>query len=61
MCKLADYYNVSIDYLIGRETSYDIGYLDEIDRNILKISKQLNQNNKLQALAYISWLLTAQN
>jgi len=27
LCRLADYYNVSVDYLIGREWNNDIGYL----------------------------------
>ena len=60
LCKLADYYNVTLDYLVGREYSNDLGYLDEIDINILKIIKQLNTNNKMQALAYISGLFTGQ-
>lgn len=60
LCKLADYYNVTLDYLVGHENENDFGYLDELDINILKISKQLNTHNKMQALAYMSGLFTGQ-
>ena len=61
LCKLADFYNVSLDYIIGREQSNDIGYLDELELNILKMSKLLNPQNKAQALAYISGLYVGQS
>lgn len=61
LCKLADIYGVSLDYLIGREFKDEVGYLDELELNILKMTKKLNQTNKLQALAYISGLFTAQD
>jgi len=60
LSNLANYYNVSLDYLIGRDFKEEIGYLDELELNILKMTKKLNQQNKLQALAYISGLFTAQ-
>lgn len=61
LCKLADYYNVSIDYLIGRENINEIGYLNEQQINAVKLIKELNPVNLLQAIGYISGLLTAQN
>ena len=60
LCKLANFYNVTLDYLVDRVYINDIGYLDNLDRNIIKLSKELNQANKIQALAYISGLFTAQ-
>lgn len=60
LCKLADYYNVSLDYLVGRENTNDSECLDELEMNILKVSKHLNTNNKRQALAYISGLYIGQ-
>lgn len=60
LCKLADYYNVTLDYLVGRDYANDLGYLDELETNTLQIAKQLNTNNKMQLLAYASGLLTAQ-
>ena len=61
LCKLADFYNITLDYLVCREFNNDLGYLDKLELNILKITKKLNQTNKLQALAYISGLFTAQD
>lgn len=60
LCKLADYYHVSLDYLVGRQFGSDLGYLDELDRNLLEVSKQLNNLNKMQLIAYASGLLSAQ-
>lgn len=49
LCKLADFYNVSLDYLVGREYSNDIGYLTSDQKNVVYVIKQLNEKN----LAYI--------
>lgn len=49
LCKLADFYNVSLDYLVGREYSNDIGYLTNDQKNVVYVIKQLNEKN----LAYI--------
>lgn len=49
LCKLADYYNVSLDYLVGREFKDDIGYLTPDQKNVVYAIKQLNEKN----LAYI--------
>lgn len=45
LCKLADLYNVSLDYLVGREFKDDIGYLTPDQKNVLYAIKQLNQKN----------------
>lgn len=47
LCKLADYYNVSLDYLVGRERVDDIGYLDQDQTTLVKIIKKLNHQNLL--------------
>lgn len=49
LCKLADYYNVTLDYLVGREFKDDIGYLTPDQKNVIYAIKQLNEKN----LAYI--------
>ncbi len=49
LCKLADFYNVSLDYLVGREYTNDIGYLTNDQKNVVYVIKQLNEKN----LAYI--------
>ena len=47
LCKLADLYNVSLDYLIGRQRNDDIGYLTTEQLTAVKIIKQLNHQNLL--------------
>ena len=61
LCKLADFYNVSLDYLIGRDYKDNVGYLNELQLNALTLLKKLNNNNLLQAIAYISGLLVGQD
>lgn len=45
LCKLADFYGVSLDYLVGREFGNDIGYLTPDQKNIVFVLKKLNENN----------------
>lgn len=49
LCKLADYYKVSVDEIIGRQKITDIGYLTNDQKNVVYVIKQLNEKN----LAYI--------
>lgn len=62
LIKLADYYNVSMDYLVGRESSREImttHYKEK--KELLKISEQLNDKNFQKLLIYGTALLDAQN
>lgn len=52
LCKIADFYDVSLDYLIGRYRKDEIGYLTDDDRQIIKIIQQLNQECKLLLKGY---------
>ncbi len=52
LIKLADYYNVSIDYLVGRDTSNDIGYLNEQETQLVKIFRELKQNSQYKVIGY---------
>ena len=61
LCKLADYYNVSIDYLVGREFTNDIGYLSTEQKNVVYAMKQLNDYNLSEILNYTLKLLNNQN
>ena len=47
LIKLADFYNVSLDYLVGREKINDIGYLTAEQISAVKIIKKLNHQNLL--------------
>lgn len=60
LIKLADYYNVSIDYLVGRDYASPIGYLNEFDTIAVQNYLMLNDKNKMQASSYIAGLLFAQ-
>lgn len=58
--QLADYYNVSIDYLVGRVFQDDFGYLSPDQKDAIKILKQLNELNVIKATSYMAGLLTGQ-
>ena len=62
LIKLADYYNVSLDYICNHKTPYqqDLDYLDENDKTIIELCKQLNEVNKIKALTFISGLVAGQ-
>lgn len=60
LCILADYYDVSLDQLIGREYKNDIGYLTEAQKNIVYVIKQLNEGNLNELLGTALKLLNEQ-
>lgn len=54
-CKLADYFNVSLDYLLGR------AYFDyDIAPNEIQMYNELNNSNKAIVMSLIKQLLDAQ-
>lgn len=60
LIKIADFYNVSIDYLVGRSFSGDIGYLTEKQRSALEILKMLNERNLEKVVSFASGVLAVQ-
>lgn len=60
LCRLADYYNVSVDYLIGREWNNDIGYLTNTQVECVNLIKQLNTTNLIKLLGYLSAMISMQ-
>ena len=62
LCKIADYYNVSLDYLCEHKTKYqqDIGYLNEEQITLLELIKELNEINLVKAIGYVSGLIAGQ-
>lgn len=60
LTKLADYYNVSLDYLVGRDFSNDIGYLTQQEKEFFKTYKQLNIQNQNKAIGYVQGLFNGQ-
>ena len=60
LVKLANYYNVSLDYLVGRNYNNEIGYLNENQKNCVTIITQLNEMNLMKATSYMLGLLATQ-
>ena len=60
LCKLADFYNVSLDYLVGREFNNDIGFLTEELKNVMYVIKKLNSKEASSVLTYALKLLDDQ-
>lgn len=47
LCKLADFYDVSLDYLVGRDRIDDVGYLTLEQKKLVYIIRNLNEQNVL--------------
>lgn len=61
LIKLADYYSVSLDYLVGRNFTSDVGYLTDSQRMLLTIIKNLTEYNQAKLLGMAQGLLIGQN
>lgn len=61
LIKLADYYNVSLDYLCDRPWNNQIGYIPDDKRELVKLVLKLNELNTMRAISYISGMLAIQN
>lgn len=61
LIKLADYYGVSLDYLVGRKFNDEIGYLDKADKETIQLFLTLNEINKVKVASFIAGLLAVQN
>lgn len=57
LCKLADYYNVSLDYLVGRKFGNDIGFLTQQQINYIKLFLKLDEQKQAKATGYVIALL----
>ncbi|MBR2909812.1 MAG: helix-turn-helix transcriptional regulator [Clostridia bacterium] len=57
LIKLADYYNVSLDYLVGREFTNDVAYLTQSQKNLIKIISKFDDLSCLKAEAYLEGML----
>lgn len=61
LTKLADYYNVSLDYLIGRDYKNEFAYLTDNEKIILNSFRQMNKDNQIKFIAHAQGILIAQN
>lgn len=60
LIKLADYYHVSLDYLVGRVWRDEIGYLTPEQRECVEDIKRLTEINLFKATAYVKGLIAGQ-
>jgi len=60
LIKLADYYGVSVDYLIGHNFYNELGYLTEEQKNFVQTFLGLNPANQTKAVIYVAGLLLNQ-
>lgn len=61
LIQIADYYGVSLDYLVGRVYVSDVGYLTKDEKQVLKIYRELNSVNQLKYIAQGEGLIISQN
>ncbi len=61
LIKLANFYNISLDYLVGRKFGNDIGFLTDDQFQNLKIILSLSEKNQYKVFGYALSLLQNQN
>lgn len=61
LIKLADYYNVSLDYLVGRDFANQYAYLTENEKNLLDIFREMTEDNQQVYYQEGKGILLAQN
>lgn len=58
--KLADYFHISVDYIIGHNFYNELGYLTEEQKNFVQTFLGLNPANQTKAVIYVAGLLLNQ-
>lgn len=61
LIKIADYFNVSLDYLCERSFNNNVGYIPEDKKEGVKKLLQLSPSDYYQTLGYITGLLEKSN
>ena len=56
LIKLADYYGVSLDYLVGREFKNDVGYMSPEQKEVVEMFLKLDEFNQAKVTGYITGL-----
>ena len=60
LIKLADFYGVSLDYLVDRNFNNEYGYISEDEKELLTNFKNLTDINKIKLLSELKGLLLSQ-
>lgn len=61
LIELANYFDVSLDYLCDRQYNNQIGYIPDDKKEVVRIILQLNEINTIKLFGYASGLLAGQN
>ena len=61
LLKLADYFNVSIDYLLGRKEKPPENNSDSLSRKIIEVFNHLDDDKQKTALEYLEFLASRDN
>ena len=54
LIKLADYYDVSLDYLVGRHYANEVGYMTLEQKEIVRMFLSLDEFNQAKVAGYIA-------
>lgn len=60
LIKLADFYNVSLDYLVDRPFNNSV-YLNDVERSMLEMFREMSKDNQKLFYAEAKGILLAQN
>ena len=60
LIKLANYYGVSLDYLVGRDFNNEFGYMSEEEQGLVREFRKLNKLNRVRIIAQLAGLLLGQ-
>lgn len=60
LIKLADFYNVSLDYLVNRPFNNSV-YLNDVERSMLEMFREMSKDNQKFFYAEAKGILLAQN
>lgn len=61
LIKLANYYGVTLDYLVDREFANEFGYLNEIEKKMLENFRKLTPEVQIKFADKIEGAVIAQN
>ena len=61
LIEMANYFNVSLDYLCDRQWNNQIGYIPDNKKEVIQLVLQLNEINTVKLFGYASGLLAGQN
>lgn len=61
LCKLADYYGVSLDFLVGRTWANEFGYMADNEKMLVTDFRKLNQYNQAKIIGEVVGMLSVQN